>query len=207
MTEDSGRVVARGYDLIADAYLERFGTSAVRQRWLDRLVARLPCGRARVLDLGCGAGIPVSRDLAALGHDVVGIDISGEQMRRARQNVPDATFIAADMCAAMFDPEHFDAVGVFYAITHLPPASQRLLLRKIGNWLKPGGVMIGSFGTGAVGDWFGEWMGTKMYFGHTSEDELSISLADAGLWTRHSLVEMQDDESASFLWVEAVKDR
>src|SRR5215470_13181668 len=67
-------LVAAGYDDIADAYLDRFGVSVVRQKWLDRLIESLPSEGRRVLDLGCGAGIPVARDLAALGHFVVGVD-------------------------------------------------------------------------------------------------------------------------------------
>jgi hypothetical protein len=64
MTNDPKRLVLAGYDDIADAYLERFGVSTVRQKWLSRLRESLPAGGGSVLDLGCGAGIPVARDLA-----------------------------------------------------------------------------------------------------------------------------------------------
>jgi ubiquinone/menaquinone biosynthesis C-methylase UbiE len=102
MIEDSRRLVTAAYDAIADAYLERFGVSTVRQKWLRRLLARLPVTGGRVLDLGCGAGIPVARELESLGHTVVGIDGSAQQIARARQNVPRATFIEGDMCELAF---------------------------------------------------------------------------------------------------------
>ena len=103
MTSDMQRVVAAGYDDVADAYLERFGISTVREKWLRRLIHALPATGSRVLDLGCGLGIPVARDLAALGHIVVGIDGSSQQIVRARHNVPQATFIEADMCSVTFE--------------------------------------------------------------------------------------------------------
>jgi SAM-dependent methyltransferase len=109
MNNDPKHVVAAGYNKVADAYLERLGVSAVRDKWFGRLVDSLPASGGRVLDLGCGAGIPVARDLAALGHAVVGVDGSAQQIVRARQNVPEATFIEADLCEGVFEADSFDA--------------------------------------------------------------------------------------------------
>src|SRR3712207_6290066 len=99
MKGDPQRVVFGGYDKVADIYLGRFGASAVRQRWFERLVAGLPRSGGRVVDLGCGAGVPVARDLTELGHAVIGVDGSSQQIARARRNVPRAEFIEADMCS------------------------------------------------------------------------------------------------------------
>uniref|UniRef100_A0A9E7ZXW5 Class I SAM-dependent methyltransferase n=1 Tax=Bosea sp. NBC_00436 TaxID=2969620 RepID=A0A9E7ZXW5_9HYPH len=203
MCTDNRSLVAAGYDEIADAYLERFGVSAVRQRWMDRLSAHLPTDGGRVLDLGCGAGIPVAHDLAALGHAVVGVDGSEQQIVRARRNVPLATFIHADMCEVNFEPGSFDGVGAFYSITHIPADQQARLISKIATWLKPGGVFIASFGTGQAGEWTGEWLGTMMFFGHSGEEATFRLLADSGFRVVRSAVERQDNEDAAFLWIEA----
>src|SRR4051794_28238518 len=109
MTRDPKHVVAQGYDRIAEIYLRRFGDSAVRQFWLDQLIARLPAG-VRVLDLGCGAGLPVARDLRDRGFVVTGIDGSARQIELARDNVPGAAFIQADMTRAEFAAASFGAV-------------------------------------------------------------------------------------------------
>ncbi len=206
MTGDMQRVVAAGYDDVADAYLERFGVSAVRQKWLRRLVDALPPTGGRVLDLGCGAGIPGARDLSASGHIVVGVDGSPQQIVRARQNVPQATFIEADMCSVIFEPGSFDAAGAFYSITHVPPARQGSLIASIAKWLKPGGTLVASFGTGASAEWTEDWLGTTMFFGHLGETETLRFLAQAGLLVRHASVEKQDNEEAMFMWIEAAKD-
>lgn len=198
-------LVAAGYDEIADAYLDRFGGSVVRQRWLGHLIAGLRLEGGRVLDLGCGSGIPVARDLAALGHSVVGVDGSMQQIVRARRNVPAAEFIEADMCEVEFETGSFDAVGAFYSITHVPPAQQGDLVSKIALWLRPGGRLVASFAAGEAGEWIGEWLGTTMFFGHCSEDSTLRCLHDAGLNVRRSLVEWQDNEDTAFLWIEAAK--
>jgi SAM-dependent methyltransferase len=205
MTSDMQRIVTAGYDDVADAYLERFGISTVRQKWLRRLIDGLPATGSRVLDLGCGAGIPVARDLAMLGHIVVGVDGSPQQIVRARQNVPQATFIEADMCSVTFEACSFDAVGAFYSITHVPPAQQGALIVSIATWLKPGGTLVASFGTGASREWTEEWLGTTMFFGHVGETEALRFLAEAGMLVRQSSVEKQDNEEAEFIWIEAAK--
>jgi trans-aconitate methyltransferase len=71
-------MVAHGYDVVARTYLKRFGRSAVRQRMLDEIMAHLPAA-ARVLDLGCGPGVPVSSELD------VGLDCSVKQIEMAQQ--------------------------------------------------------------------------------------------------------------------------
>jgi len=83
-SSDLKRLVVRGYDKI-DEYLVRYGSSSVRDRWLAELttlVSEQAC--ARVLDLGCGAGIPVARHLTALGHYVSGVHGSARQIALAR---------------------------------------------------------------------------------------------------------------------------
>lgn len=136
----------------------------------------------------------------------MGVDGSTQQILRARKNVPLATFIQADMCDVAFEAGSFDAVGAFYSITHVPSVQQGPLILKIARWLKPGGVFVGSFGTGPSGEWTGEWLGTTMFFGHNGEAETLRCLCDAGLIVRKSSIERQDNEETAFLWIEAAKD-
>lgn len=204
-SSDLRRLVAVGYDKIADVYLDKFQVSATRQKWLRHLTERLPEGGAQVLDLGCGAGVPVARELVALGYSVVGVDGSAEQVARACHNVPGATFIQADMCEVQFDEGSFDAIGAFYSINHVPAAEQSALFGKLGRWLKPGGTLVVSLGTGPAGDWSGEWLGTPMFFGQNSEVESLKQLRNAGLMVQLSEVERQDNEDAEFLWLVAAK--
>jgi SAM-dependent methyltransferase len=152
-------LVQRGYDRCAATY------DQARQRGespeLALLTERLSAG-ATVLDVGCGAGVPIARTLARR-FKVTGVDISGGMIARARANVPQATFIHADVMAVTFPPEHFDAVVAFYSIFHLPREEHPELLRRIHRWLRPGGYLLATLS--AVdeapytdGDFFGETM-------------------------------------------------
>jgi 2-polyprenyl-3-methyl-5-hydroxy-6-metoxy-1,4-benzoquinol methylase len=168
MASNPKEVVARGYDEIANSYLDRFVSSAVRDMWSERFGALLP-GKARVLDLGCGAGIPVAKRLAELGHKVTGVDSSARQVQLARAHVAAATFLHADMTSIELPAALFDGVAAFYSITHVPAAELGPLLARISIWLKSDGIFVGSFGAGEAHDWTGEWLGTEMFFGHNDE--------------------------------------
>lgn len=200
MTRDPKAVVAHGYDVMAETYLERHGRSAVRDRWLEEMIARLPAA-ARVLDLGCGAGVPVAHRLAERDFSVVGIDGSARQIELARRNVPAAEFIHADMTAACFRPCSFDGVAAFYSITHVPREEHAILLRRIAHWLKPNGLFIASLGAGECVDWMGEWLGAEMFFSHYDATTYQRLVREAGLMIDHAEVVDQDHDNARFLWV------
>jgi SAM-dependent methyltransferase len=196
-------LVARGYDEIADTYLRRFGRSAVRAQKLDEFVCGLP-PRARVLDLGCGAGLPVAFELSQRGIQVTGVDASAQQIERARRNVPSARFIHGDMTAVAFPAGSFDAVAAFYSMTHVPREEHAGLLRRIADWLQPGGRFLASFGTEA-GDWMGQWQGTAMFFSHHDIGQAKQLVLDAGFVIERADVLRQDNEVVEFLWITARK--
>jgi cyclopropane fatty-acyl-phospholipid synthase-like methyltransferase len=204
MTADPKQLVASGYDGITGSYLARYGASTVRDAWLAELLQRLPAqGGARVLDLGCGAGIPVARALAAADHMVVGVDGSIGQISLARTNVPAAEFIHADMTAIDFPARSFAAVAAFHSIIHVPRLEHDRLLRRIAAWLKPNGLLVASLGADAAADWTGEWLGTEMFFSHYDSETNLALLRGAGFAMERSQVVDQDNEDARFLWVAA----
>ena len=196
-------IVANGYEEIAEAYLARFGRSHIRTRKLEELAQNLPTA-SRVLDLGCGAGLPVAEYLTEKGFDVTGIDISARQIALAKRNVPRAHFRHGDMTAVEFPDASFDAIGAFYSIAHIPREEHAALLSQIFHWLKPGGRFVGSFGADA-GDWQGPWLGTTMFFSHHSPPETTRLVEQAGLHIAQAETLKQDDEDASFFWVTAYK--
>ncbi|MDP9283124.1 MAG: class I SAM-dependent methyltransferase [Chloroflexota bacterium] len=158
-------LVRRGYDAISRAYRDdegavNHGTDAGPDQyegWVD-VLAQLLAPRAKVLDLGCGAGVPATKLLTEKKFDVLGLDISAVQIERARQLVPGATFEQADMVTWEHAPARFDAVVSFYALIHVPLQDQRNLIAKIRRWLRPGGYLLAIVG-------FERWTGIEDYFG------------------------------------------
>ena len=203
---DAREIVARGYDTIAERYLEwsPLRPSAPRLSYLDRACNLIPAD-SRVLDLGCGAGVPMTQALAE-GRDLIGVDISATQVGLARRNVPAATFVHADMTALAFDADSFDAVVAFYSLTHVPRDDIPALLARIRNWLRPGGTFIASMGVeddpGTIEE---GWLGVDMYFIHFSARKNRRLVEEAGMVVDSAevLKEPQDRADARFLWVVA----
>lgn len=170
----------RGYDRISHAYRDDVGAANVGYpSWLNRYVlSRLPAG-ARVLDLGCGNGVPGTRILAER-FDVTGVDISDVQVARARMLVPRATFVRADMATLAFPPASFDAVVSFFALIHVPVDEQDGIFRRVGEWLRPGGVFLATVGHEALTR-TGDFYGAPMYWSHADAETYCTWLTAAGI--------------------------
>jgi SAM-dependent methyltransferase len=173
-------LVRRGYDVISRAYRSddgepesSAGTDVSRyQGWVAELAGLLP-PRARVADLGCGAGIPATRELTEHGLQVIGVDFSAVQLRRARKLAPAASLVQADMTTLRLAPASLDAVVSFYAVIHLPLADQRALFPRIRTWLRDGGYFLATVGAD-------RWTGTGSFFGA----DMFWDHADAGSYLR-----------------------
>jgi SAM-dependent methyltransferase len=205
---DPKRIVAEGYDRIAERYLlwaEGIG-GRVRERYAQVLADGLADGAA-VLELGCGAGVPVTRQLAERFR-VTGVDISRRQIELAWQYVPGATFIHGDMASQTFPPGSFDAVAAIYALTHVPREEHGPLLGAIASWLRPGGLFVASMGAGSdPGTVEGDWLGVPMYFSGYAGDAGQELVRRSGLRIVSAREETIDEDGrpATFLWVVARK--
>jgi SAM-dependent methyltransferase len=208
MANDPKHIVAEGYDEIAPRYLtwSALRPSPERMEYLGRLLEMLPPG-ADVLELGCGAGVPVTQALARNGR-VVGVDISAEQVALAERNVPDATLILSDMAALDLEAESFDAVVSFYALTHVPRGEHARLLGRIAGWLRPGGLLFATMGASDSPDIVEpDWLGAPMFFSHYDADANRDMVRRAGLdiLFAEAAAEDEDDQTVEFLWVAARK--
>lgn len=169
---------------------------------LGRLIADVP-DDVRVLDLGCGAGVPVTQWLAER-RPVIGVDLSRRQVDLARQHVPGANFIQADMSEVDFAPGTFGAVVAMYAIIHVPREEHRPLLARIHRWLQPGGRFLATWPVnaweGEEADWSG-W-GASMWWSHFGRETNLAMIASTGF----ELEAVEDRHGAErWCWVLARK--
>jgi ubiquinone/menaquinone biosynthesis C-methylase UbiE len=200
--DERKRTVQAAYDQLGP----RFGAWGERiegdpwERFLEELVARMPEG-GRVLDLGCGNGAKIAR--LAGRFELVGVDLSEEQLRLAGAKVPGATFVHGDFAELAFPAETFDAITALYSIMHVPREEHRALFASILRWLKPGGLFLASLSHVGGDDWTGEWLGVEMFFsGYDAETNRRL-VREAGLeLLMEELVWMREPQGdIAFLWV------
>jgi SAM-dependent methyltransferase len=94
----------------------------------------LPPGRA--LDAACGTGRH-SRRLVELGHRVVGVDLTPEMLSIAKRNIPEATFVEADLRGIPTADAQFDVVVCGLALAHI--AELGAAVSELGRVVRPGG--------------------------------------------------------------------
>jgi ubiquinone/menaquinone biosynthesis C-methylase UbiE len=203
MQDEPTRTVAAGYDRIAERYLRWVARieGDPRDRMLVEFAERLT-GGARVLDLGCGPGVPSTKALAQR-FDVVGVDISEAQIGSARENVPEATFIHGDLAEIELPEASFDGVTALYSISHIPREEHARLFARIARWLVPGGLFLATLGATDSPHWIGEWLGVPMFFSSHDADTNRALLSAAGFTlVLDEIVAMREPEGpVSFLWV------
>lgn len=182
---DPKALIRQAYAVASEAYrgdAYQLAAASGYAHWLRRFEPRIAVG-SRLLELGCGNGIPVARELAKR-HRVTGVDISDTQIARARVLVPGAEFVCADMTQVQFEANSFDAVTAFFSIINVPLEEQPHLIRNIAGWLKPGGHCLAIVGK-IKGTWVEQaWRGVKgisMYYSHAGLSQTRASFAAAGL--------------------------
>jgi SAM-dependent methyltransferase len=81
----------------------------------DAFFELLPPPRGRAVELGCAEG-RVVRDLAAQGHQVVGVDSSSALVRFARQADPAGSYVVADGAAVPCAAASFDLAAAYNSL-------------------------------------------------------------------------------------------
>jgi predicted TPR repeat methyltransferase len=203
VTDPRIALVAAGYDAMADTW-ERWKAQIrddPRTEWCHELIDRLAPG-AHVVELGCGGGTEETRVLASRFR-FTAVDVSAEQVRRARERLSGVELLHADVTELELAPGSVDAVASFYVLNHLPRELLEGLFERVGHWLVPGGLFLTALGASDLPGWTGDWLGAPTYFsGHPPETNRRL-LGDAGFsLLRDELVTIREPEGeATFHWV------
>lgn len=145
--------------------------------WLDRFLYTLP-KKGRLLDLGCGSGIPIAGYFLDKGHDLVGIDYSKTMIELARQHYPDADWYLQDMKNLKLNGQ-FDGIYSWDGFFHLSIAEQRDSIPKLCNLIKREGSMMLTVGTGE-GEVTGTVGGETVYHASLAPNEYRELLQQNG---------------------------
>lgn len=144
---------AEAFDAIGQFYDDAFPHKEGQLAAGRRLAEALPPG-SRVLDVGCGTGLPTARQLTEAGHTVLGTDISAGMLRLAEKNVPAAEFRQIDIADLRADGPggigRFDGIVCFFSLLMLPRPEIPEALRRLHGLLRPAGTSHASGGAGGL---------------------------------------------------------
>ena len=74
---------------------------------------------SRILDIGCGNGVPIIEALVNAGHRVVGLDSSAGMLDRFRANLPGTPVARGDARQCPFRDRTFEAAFSWGMMFHL----------------------------------------------------------------------------------------
>ena len=142
----TGSIAGRDlFDGLNMAYEEAYKHNPFKTTIVSAAIPLLPVPTGtdsppKVLDVGCGTGIPVSNMLAEANLDVHGFDIAPEMVRLAQSRIK-GTFILSDMID--YQPTQ-DFAGIFMIFAHLQLkyADFHAACFKFAQRLEPGGLLV-----------------------------------------------------------------
>lgn len=181
--------VRTSYDAIAAEYgavlQHELDDKPLDRALLDVLVEM--SGDGLIADVGCGPG-HVTRHLASLHQDVVGIDISPRMIEIARAQAPDVRFEVASMLDLPVEDAAWSGAAMLYSIIHLRETRRMDAFGELRRALRPGGVALISFHirseTHDAGDrahfdqWFDQDIDLDRYF--LDPDQVIAEVSTAG---------------------------
>jgi 2-polyprenyl-3-methyl-5-hydroxy-6-metoxy-1,4-benzoquinol methylase len=132
---------SRGWEAVASELIHGRSQRAIGAATVWNWAERLPLG-ATVLDLGCGAGVPVTQVLVDRGCKVHGIDASPTLVQAWREHFPEGKVACETVEDSPFFHCQFDAITAIGLMFLLEAGEQTQLIAKIGAALLPQGRLL-----------------------------------------------------------------
>lgn len=142
--------------------------SLYEKPWLDRLLSTLP-SQARLVDLGCGSGVPIAGYFLSKGCSLVGVDYSPTMISLARQRYPEADWLVQDINQLALNGQ-YDGIYSWDGFFHLSIDEQRKIIPKLSMLIKTGGSIMLTVGRGE-GEVTGTVGGETVYHASLAPEE------------------------------------
>jgi SAM-dependent methyltransferase len=167
----------------------RSRSALIEAGWLERFKALLPSA-PWVLDIGCGSGTPLGRDLLDHGCVLTGIDAAPSMIARAKRTLPAGHWLEADMRGLDLG-RRFDGQLAWDSFFHLSPDDQRGMFAVFERHAAARAVLM--FTTGpARGVSYGVLEGEPLYHASLDPDEYRTLLRDHGFEVVEHIAEDPD---------------
>jgi cyclopropane fatty-acyl-phospholipid synthase-like methyltransferase len=157
-----------------------------------------------VLDIGCGAGIPIDRALLELDFRVIGIDISAKQIEQANKLNPDGVYKVRDMLELQPEDFQVNAVVSFYAIVHVPREHHSSLMAVVRSFLPREGLLPITMGASEDEGW-DDFFGSEMYWSHYGPGDNRRLVEQAGFAVLLDEIDASSNERHQILLARATQ--
>lgn len=186
--EDLNNLTIKAYDKTAEKYHIHF-KNEIKKHAYDKAIldtfSKLISKGGMICDVGCGPSGQIGEYLLAKNHEVIGIDISPECIKIARQHIPEIEFKVMDMIHTDFKDQMFEGLVSFYSIIFTPKQDLNKILTEFHRILKKDGKLLlvvkkGNQDGLLDDDWY---EGNQVYFAKYMENELEEYLNENGFHT------------------------
>lgn len=199
MKKDSLDETIAVYDRLGAKYADKI--AHVRLPQLQEFI-NMFSGIARILDLGCAAG----RDSAILrdaGFEVVGVDLSKNLLKLAKERVLGVKFLCMDARRLNFEHDTFDGIWAHAMLLNLDRSEVPSVLHDFWRIMKPKGICLIGVKEGKGEKFIGEDLVDNMkrretYFG---QSEMKGLLSEIGFEISKSYIYGDELGRSTTKWI------
>ncbi len=157
------------YNRSVGALAKKFANFGPRIYDIEKGFSYISKENPSVLEIGCGYGRE-AKEILKRTNKYLGMDISEEMIKMAREQVPEGKFIVADIEDYIF-PKNLDIIFSFASLLHSDKEHLKLILERAHEALNENGILYISlkydeYHSEAQKDEFG----TRTYYFYTPED-------------------------------------
>ena len=185
------------YNQKAKEFAKKFDSIRPRTSYIEEAFSYIKKENPKILEIGCGNGRD-ALEILKKTDDYLGIDISEELIKMAKEKVPDADFRVADVVNLEF-PENLDIVIAFASLIHVDKDEFKSILNKIYNALNVSGVIYLSLKYSIKYQELTQKdeFGSRTYYHYSKEDIGELA-------SRFSIVKEEIEEIRDTKWLEVI---